>query len=247
MDKIDSEALTAVANLTIGCCTPVAQFEAWQAIFQYLRPKCYLEIGAFKGRSLFLASFLANAYGRHSDSYLFTSLDSWAGGDEHRLEGVDMPGVEACFDAVASHCRFSIAPKSSEFEKIKAFSRQGLLELQARENLYDLIFIDASHRSKDVLSDAILAWPLLREGGLLIFDDYTWTANHAPAGAILESPKLGIDSFLACHADELTLLSQMPLMQLYVLKEVDPTSYASTILPATQKFEELYSVGILNV
>ncbi|MGL6075425.1 MAG: class I SAM-dependent methyltransferase [Fimbriiglobus sp.] len=38
---------------------------------------------------------------------------------------------------------------------------------------YDFIYIDASHEA-DVPQDAILAWPLLKVGGLLGSDDYAW-------------------------------------------------------------------------
>ena len=39
-------------------------------------------------------------------------------------------------------------------------------------NNFDLIYIDASHYAPDVLSDAVLAFKLLKPGGILIFDDY---------------------------------------------------------------------------
>ena len=38
---------------------------------------------------------------------------------------------------------------------------------------FDLVYIDASHEAADVLADAVLAWPLLKPGGFLGFDDYT--------------------------------------------------------------------------
>ena len=172
MRKFDSDVLASIAGLTQGCCTPALQFEAWQTIFEAYRPTRYLEVGSFKGRSLFLASFLSNEYCSDSVDHLFTSIDSWEGGDEHKQESVDMPSAEACFDAVLSLCRKSIAPGGSKFEKIKSLSRQGLIDLQSRVGIYDLIYVDASHRSKDVLVDAFLR-PLLRDGGIMIFDDYT--------------------------------------------------------------------------
>ena len=32
------------------------------------------------------------------------------------------------------------------------------------------MYIDGSHAARDVISDAVLAWALLRPGGVLIFD-----------------------------------------------------------------------------
>lgn len=39
---------------------------------------------------------------------------------------------------------------------------------------FDLVYIDGSHLRLDVLSDASMAWRLLREGGVMVFDDYEW-------------------------------------------------------------------------
>lgn len=244
--EIHVSVLDNIAKLTRGCCTPSSQFNAWRDIYECHYPKHYLEVGSFRGRSLFLASFLAKAYEIENASYRFTCIDSWEGGDEHKISAIDMVSSESCFDEVMAICQGAVAPRSAEFEKIKSFSRSGLLRLQERVGFYDLIFIDASHRAKDVLTDAILAWPLLRQGGVLIFDDYTWTAKHAPVGSVLNSPKLGIDSFLACHADELTLISQMPLLQLYLVKEVFSPSCGYAIAKSEIQFQELRDCGIVN-
>lgn len=58
---------------------------------------------------------------------------------------------------------------------------------------FDFISIDGSHEAADVLSDAVLSWPLLKAGGLICFDDYEWWIDPAPE----RSPKLAIDSFLS--------------------------------------------------
>src|SRR5262245_23785389 len=53
--------------------------------------------------------------------------------------------------------------------------------------------IDGSHRAADVYVDAMLTWPLMARGGLVIFDDYLWDNLEGPS----EIPKPGIDAFLA--------------------------------------------------
>ena len=42
---------------------------------------------------------------------------------------------------------------------------------------YDIIYIDGSHATSDVLEDAVLSYRLLKPGGLLIFDDYHWAGR----------------------------------------------------------------------
>jgi len=43
-----------------------------------------------------------------------------------------------------------------------------------QDNFYDFIFIDASHKYKDVLDDIKICWPKLKIGGIMSFHDYGW-------------------------------------------------------------------------
>ena len=53
-------------------------------------------------------------------------------------------------------------------------SRVILPQLLFRDHKFDLIYIDGSHESADVLSDSLFSYNLLKPGGVLIFDDYEW-------------------------------------------------------------------------
>jgi SAM-dependent methyltransferase len=66
---------------------------------------------------------------------------------------------------------------------------------------FDFVYIDGSHRAPDVLTDAVLAWQLLKPGGVLAFDDYGWDLS-APE---TERPQAAIDAFLSIFAAELTV------------------------------------------
>jgi predicted O-methyltransferase YrrM len=46
------------------------------------------------------------------------------------------------------------------------------------ENVFDFIFIDASHSKNDVYDDATLAWKLLVPGGIMLFDDVLHKHNY---------------------------------------------------------------------
>jgi predicted O-methyltransferase YrrM len=69
---------------------------------------------------------------------------------------------------------------------------------------FDFIYIDGSHLACDTLEDAVLAFRLLKNGGIMIFDDYTWGANLPP----LERPCVGIDAFINVFADQLEVLEK---------------------------------------
>lgn len=60
----------------------------------------------------------------------------------------------------------------------------------------DYIYIDGSHLAIDVMQDAVLAWYLLKDNGILIFDDYGWGAHTTDER---QKPKLAIDSFLNAY------------------------------------------------
>ena len=47
----------------------------------------------------------------------------------------------------------------------------------------------------DVLTDAVMAFPLLRVGGIMAFDDYLWTVEAKGEENPLFMPKPAIDAF----------------------------------------------------
>lgn len=87
--------------------------------------------------------------------------------------------------------------------------------LTARKE-WDFVYVDASHEAADTLLDAMLAWKGLREGGVVVFDDYLWPEQ--PVGPL--HPKPGIDAFLALHAHELEVMHSG--YQVMVKKTVGP-------------------------
>jgi hypothetical protein len=64
---------------------------------------------------------------------------------------------------------------------------------------FDVIFIDGSHLARDVMTDATMAWHLLKPGGMMVFDDYTW-GMHLPS---VMRPKEAIDAFVAAFSREI--------------------------------------------
>jgi len=75
------------------------------------------------------------------------------------------------------------------------YSRNVLPQLHANE--YDCIFIDGDHRMQSVYNDSVMSWPLLKVGGIMIFDDYNWLPKGYNGPFNNNCPHLGIDKFLA--------------------------------------------------
>ncbi len=73
--------------------------------------------------------------------------------------------------------------------------RSGDILDKLAHDTFDFAYIDGDHTAQAVLADAVLAWPLLKPGALMVFDDYWWPEKRA-----LESPGIAVDSFAACYA-----------------------------------------------
>jgi predicted O-methyltransferase YrrM len=92
-------------------------------------------------------------------------------------------------------------------------SYDGLAKLITQKQEYDFIYIDGHHKASVVFSDAAMAWGLLKQGGIMLFDDYEWTSKPG----ILNQPKIAVNAFLDVHADQLEVV--MKNWQLAVRKK----------------------------
>lgn len=154
----------------------------WTRVLKDMKGKpglTYLEIGTWEGRSFFW--ILDNILTHPSSKAI--GIDTFEGDVEQRFR---------------DNIRHS--GQASKITVIKGFSQQKLRELEL--NSMDLIYIDGDHRSKEVLMDAILCWDLLKENGILIFDDYKW-----PYALPFEMrPEYAIDVFLTLFQNEIQIL-----------------------------------------
>ncbi|WP_437672447.1 class I SAM-dependent methyltransferase [Sorangium sp. So ce131] len=90
--------------------------------------------------------------------------------------------------------------------KLKGTSHQALPLLSGA--LFDLAYIDGSHHPADALKDALSVWPLLRRGGLAIFDDYAIGGSYPAEIAASIDPRPGIDAFLGFARGEHEIVAQ---------------------------------------
>jgi predicted O-methyltransferase YrrM len=68
---------------------------------------------------------------------------------------------------------------------------------------FDIIYVDASHTADNVMSDTMLCWPLLKPGGLLIFDDYLLDAKLQPEEF---RPQVAIDAFITAYRNHIEIV-----------------------------------------
>ena len=86
---------------------------------------------------------------------------------------------------------------------LKGKSHDKLLELLMKHESFNFIYVDASHQSLDVYLDSMLAWKLLKIGGIIVFDDYLFNK-----GDILNSPYEAIEKFKKNYIDDIVILHQ---------------------------------------
>ena len=185
---------------------------AWKNILHQLKPSKILEIGSFEGRS---ACFLIDELSSSHETEIHC-IDTWHGGAEHA--DLDMLAVENRFkhniELSLSNTKFK-----SNILTHKGASQDILATLLANgmKGYFDFIYVDGSHEAPDVLADAVLSFSLLRQGGVIVFDDYLWVKFNDPR----LHPKMAIDAFMNVYSKKLNVLAWLPLYQLYAQKIAD--------------------------
>jgi predicted O-methyltransferase YrrM len=185
---------------------------SWRTILERLRPSRVLEIGSYEGRS---TSFLIDACSRFGPLQL-TSVDTWAGSVD--LAAPRMAGVERRFDHNVA-LAISQAAAPVRFTKYKERSTIALARFIADGvQPFDFIYVDGSHTAPDVLTDAVLAFQLLRVGGVMVFDDYLWSMESPLNVDPLNMPKPAIDAFAMLFMRKVRVLPDLPNAQCVVEK-----------------------------
>ena len=153
----------------------------------------FLEVGSFEGRSTLwlLENILTHRTAR------LVCVDTFQGSPEHERLGLDVTDIYGRF------CR-NVQPHWRKVQVLRGLSQEVLRDDRLAPGSFHFAYIDGSHRAREVLEDTVLAFRLLRTGGLLIFDDYGW--EDAPEET--ERPRLGIDAFLSVYRGAYSLLHQ---------------------------------------
>jgi predicted O-methyltransferase YrrM len=191
----------------------IPHWERWLGDFRGRPGLRALEIGSFEGRStLWLCEHILTA-------------------DDSRIDCLDLFATDPVYGDY--HARFR-ANTAAHAHKIREFPGDSFTGLRRVEGGYDIVYIDGWHSAFGALADGVMSWPLLKVGGVMIFDDYLWVppkyklkkpnrfvrlwaklrGSHWRQEALLrqigsvatETPKLGVDSLLATLAGQYALL-----------------------------------------
>lgn len=150
----------------------------------------FLQLGVYTGdASLWLRKNILTG-----SNAILQDVDTWQGSKESAHEEMDFGNVYETY-----------RHKMSEYTNVWSYEGTTFNFLthitdckECKTFYYDFIYIDADHTTVGVLMDAELSWGLLKPGGIMAFDDYTWGEGMPPE----LTPTLGIDLFLSRHEGE---------------------------------------------
>ncbi len=153
------------------------------------RPIRYLEIGVFYGANLIS---VAKTYAKHPDSKLY-AVDPWQDYDEYPEYKNEIGDVYQTFQK-----NIEAEGVKEKIQVIRDFSHTILPTFE--NEFFDIIYIDGNHEPEFVLEDAVFAFRKLKQGGIMIFDDYGWGGP--------DLTQKGIDAFLSGYSKRIQKLGE---------------------------------------
>ena len=149
-----------------------------------------LEIGCFEGQSAcwFLDNILTDPSSR------LVCVDPFA----VPMSTVLLRYFEARFDQ-----NIAASGAADRVTKLIGHSQVVVRTLQPAQ--FDFVYVDGSHKIGDVLQDAVLAWTVLRPGGVVMFDDYG-LVDDLSEGLTARAPGRALDAFMTVLGGSAALL-----------------------------------------
>jgi len=175
---------------------PQGTKQTFEKVLTMLTPKSkILEIGVYTGISI------VEILNQVPESTA-TVIDAWEDYYEHdNVVHADTPVLKAS-EAEKLFYENTIS-MNNRITVRKGKSSDKLLELFRLNETFNFIYVDASHRCLDVYLDAMIAWKLLKIGGIMAFDDYRF--NN---GDTLNSPYEAIEQFKKNYSEDFVLLAE---------------------------------------
>jgi predicted O-methyltransferase YrrM len=161
----------------------IVNFEYINAHFK--KPSSILEIGCFEGRATcwMLENMLTN-------DGVITCIDPFGIRVMSAFEPYEIDPDPENLNIFTSNIAEVKLPGQTVNTMIN-LSVPALAQLIVDKQQYDFIYVDGSHAADAVLTDACMAFALLKPGGVMLFDDYLWD-HHTDH---FDRPKMSVDSF----------------------------------------------------
>jgi predicted O-methyltransferase YrrM len=169
------------------------RLDEWKRLFFTEAPVRVLEIGAFDGVS---ANMMLDHLFPHPESRVYC-IDPF-------LPDPTTPEVcgQTREDFYENRRRGGHENQIEIFEGLSVEVLGWMISEEGYWNSFDFVYVDGSHRARDVLTDGVMSWNLLKYGGVMAFDDDEWKRGDDKFGW----PRRGIDAFESVFRPELRLV-----------------------------------------
>lgn len=153
----------------------------------------FLEIGAYEGCT---TNYLVDNFLQGKNSKI-TCIDPWI-----KYSEACVADMGTKFDSYINESSYDLFIDNTKENKERIVVKKGFSKdlLPTLDEKYDFIYIDGDHSEDAVWVDAVESFKLLKENGVIIFDDYQWQAGSA------RSPKKAVDRFLEEYKDQIKVL-----------------------------------------
>jgi len=171
--------------------------ELWNQVFDKFKDDInienVLEIGCYEGRAtVYLCEKVLKANANYD------VVDTFGGSEAESGMKETMNRLDKNNNIIYDNFKHNISFfKDINFNIHRGISQQILPTLVDKERQYDFVYVDASHRADDTFVDAYYANKMLKDGGLLIFDDFGWKDPAQPE--LVSSPEFGIRTFATMY------------------------------------------------
>jgi len=145
------------------------------------QPLSWLDVGTIEGRS---ATWALDTVLVHPQSHI-TCVNTWDDRDKYKRLQHNLAQHPASKSTV-------VAKSSSDALKLPKVMKQR----------FDIIYLASKHHSSHVMEDAVLAFPLLKPGGIMIFNNYTYSKERDN-----RCPKQAIDAFINAYAEQIKVIT----------------------------------------
>jgi SAM-dependent methyltransferase len=149
-----------------------------------VKPSHIIEIGTWKGQS---AITMAKVLKERNIPGRITCVDTWLGALEFWNECKDTPERNLLqkngYPQIYYQFLSNVVHEGLE-SYILPFPNTSFIAskyFKANNITAELIYVDGSHEYDDVMSDCMSYWDILKPGGILFGDDWTWNSVKAAA------------------------------------------------------------------
>jgi predicted O-methyltransferase YrrM len=197
IDKIDknNNELNYFYMLNWSSDVPSGSKKVFESVLEIFKNKnCrILEIGTYVGTSVInMLKYLPDSNA--------TVIDMWKNYDENTsLNQLEENGIEKIF-----YENLKKSAMENRINVLKGDSNHILKDLIEKREIYDLIYVDGSHKYLDCFNDMVSSWSLLSNYGVLAVDDYLWMPENRDNEK--DRPYYAVNHFVEKYKDELEIL-----------------------------------------